>query len=113
MATTKRLCLIYEIQNFANTYLGKVTKLQGNGLFRFGVLSHLLGWRWKTPPVLIGLSLLEVYRQWHSFESFELFESSINWVWLSVTLPYLSLDSIGVNYIFLFFVHANYQTNFI
>ena len=46
MATTKRLSLIYEIQNFANAYLGKVTKFQGNGLFCFGVLSHLLGWRW-------------------------------------------------------------------
>ena len=49
MAMTKRLCLIYEIQNFADTYLGKVIKFQGNGSFRFGVLSHLLSWRWKTP----------------------------------------------------------------
>ena len=45
-----RLSLIYEIQNFANTYLGKVTKFQSNELLRFGVLSHLLGLRWKTPP---------------------------------------------------------------
>ena len=45
MAAKKRLSLIYEIQNFANNYLGKVIKFQGNGLFRFGVLSHLLGWR--------------------------------------------------------------------
>ena len=37
--------LIYEIQNFANTYLGKVSKFQGNGLFSFGVLSHSLDWR--------------------------------------------------------------------
>ena len=60
MATKKRLSLIYEIQNFADTYLGKVTKFQGNGLFRFGVLSHLLGWKWKThtpPPALIGLNV--------------------------------------------------------
>ena len=28
MATRKGLSLIYEIQNFANTYLGKVTKFQ-------------------------------------------------------------------------------------
>ena len=58
MATKKCLSLAYEIQNFDNTYLGKVTKFQGNGLFRFGVLSHLLGWRWKHPlpqPVFIGL----------------------------------------------------------
>ena len=65
MATKKRLSLIYEIGNFVNTYLGKVSKFQDNGLFRFGVLSHLLGPRWKTPPlgayrentplVLIGL----------------------------------------------------------
>ena len=33
MATKKRLSLIYESQNFANTYLGNVTKFQGNGLF--------------------------------------------------------------------------------
>ena len=52
MASTKRLSSIYEIQNFANTYLGKVTKFQGNGLFRFGVPSHLLGRRWKTPSPL-------------------------------------------------------------
>ena len=35
MATQKRLSLIYELENFANTYLGKVTKFQGDGLFRF------------------------------------------------------------------------------
>ena len=50
MATTKHLSLIYEIQNFANTYLGKVTKFQGNGLFGFGVLNHLLGYMWNPPP---------------------------------------------------------------
>ena len=50
MATKKRLSLIYELENFANTYLGKVTKFQGDGLFRFGVLNNLLSWRWKTPP---------------------------------------------------------------
>ena len=35
----------------------KLTKFQGASLFRFGVLSHLLGMGWKTPPppVLIGL----------------------------------------------------------
>ena len=49
MATKKRLSLIYELRNFANTYLRKVTKFQGDGLFRFGVLSNLLAWRWKTP----------------------------------------------------------------
>ena len=60
MATKKRLSLIYKIGNFANTYLGKANQFQGNSLFRYGVLSHLLGWRWKTKknkknPVLIGL----------------------------------------------------------
>ena len=51
MATKKRLSLIYELENFANTYLGKVTKFQVDGLFRFGVLNNLLAWRWKhTPP---------------------------------------------------------------
>ena len=57
MAIKKRLSLIYELENFANTYLGKVTKFQVDGLFRFGVLSNLLAWRWKAPPlVLIGLN---------------------------------------------------------
>ena len=51
MATKERPSLIYEIENFANTCFGKVTKFQGNGLLRFGVLSHLLGWRRKTPSV--------------------------------------------------------------
>ena len=50
MATKKHLSLIYELENFVNTYLGKVTKFQGDGLFRFGVLSNLLAWRWNTPP---------------------------------------------------------------
>ena len=30
MATKKRISLIYEIENFADTYLGKVTKFQGS-----------------------------------------------------------------------------------
>ena len=58
MATRKRLFLIYKIENFANTQFWKVTKFQGASLFRCGVLSHLLGMGWKTPPpppVLIGL----------------------------------------------------------
>ena len=38
MATKKRLSLIYELKSFANTYLGKVTKFQGDGLFRFGAI---------------------------------------------------------------------------
>ena len=50
MATTKGLSLICEISNLANAYLGKVAKFQGYGLFRFGVLSTLLAWRWKTTP---------------------------------------------------------------
>ena len=53
MATKKRSSPIYEIQNFANTYLGNVSKFQGNSLFRFGVLNHLLGWRWKTAAPVI------------------------------------------------------------
>ena len=47
MATKKRLSLTYEIENFANT------RFQGNGLLCFGVLSHLLGLRWKTPPPVV------------------------------------------------------------
>ena len=50
MATRKRLFLIYKIENFANTQFWKVTKFQGASLFRCGVLSHLLGMGWKTPP---------------------------------------------------------------
>ena len=50
MATTKGISLICETPNFAGAYLGKVTKFQGYGLSRFGVLSNLLAWRWKTPP---------------------------------------------------------------
>ena len=42
MATRKGPSLIYEIRNFANKYLGNVRTFQGNGSFRFGVLSHLL-----------------------------------------------------------------------
>ena len=51
MATRKRLSLICELPNFANAYLGKVTKFQGYSLLRSGVLSNLQAWRWKTPPL--------------------------------------------------------------
>ena len=62
MATKKLLSLIFDIQNFGNSYLGKVTKFQGNSLLHLGVLSHLLGWMWKTPPplVLIGSNLFDM-----------------------------------------------------
>ena len=39
MATKKRLSPIYELEKFANAFSGKVTKFQGDGLFRFGVLA--------------------------------------------------------------------------
>ena len=55
MATKKRLSLIYELENFANTYLGKVTKFQVDGLFRFGVLSNLLEME-STPLVFNGVN---------------------------------------------------------
>ena len=58
MATTKGLSLICKIPNFANAYLGKVTKFQGYGLFRSGVLSNLQVWRWKTPPPL-GMNMVK------------------------------------------------------
>ena len=35
MVTRKDLSLIYEIQDFADSYLGKVTKFHDNGSFRF------------------------------------------------------------------------------
>ena len=50
MATQKRVCLIHELGNFADTWFRKDTKFQGDGLSRFGVLSHLVGWKWKAPP---------------------------------------------------------------
>ena len=37
MATRNALLLIFELQNFTNTYLGKVTKFQFNYLSRLGV----------------------------------------------------------------------------
>ena len=37
MVTKKQLSLIYELENFADTYLGKVTKFQVDDMFRFGV----------------------------------------------------------------------------
>ena len=35
MATKNRLSLIYEHENLTDTYLGKVTKFHGDGLFCF------------------------------------------------------------------------------
>ena len=79
MATTKRLSLIYEIQNFADTYLRKVTKFQGNGLFRVGVLSHLLCLRLKTLP-LPRANRVKLLREfilsdncWNVFSVFDIF----------------------------------------
>ena len=69
MVTRKRLFLIYKIENFANTQFWKVTKFQGASLFRCGVLSHLLGMGWKTPPpppVLIGLKKMTLKQLKHS-----------------------------------------------
>ena len=43
MATQKRVCLIHELGNFADTWFQRVAKFQGDGLSRFGVLSHLVG----------------------------------------------------------------------
>ena len=51
----KDVSLICEIPNFANAYLGKVTKFQGYRLFRFGVLEQFTGLEVETPPVWIGL----------------------------------------------------------
>ena len=50
MATRKCLFLICEIPNFANAYIGKITKCEGYSLFHFGFLSNLLAGRWKTAP---------------------------------------------------------------
>ena len=58
MATEKDLSLIYEILNFANSYLRKVRKFQGNGLFRFEVLGHLAWGKWKIDRVEIIRILL-------------------------------------------------------
>ena len=55
MATEKRLFLIYEIENFSDAYLEKVTKFQSIGLLCFGVLSHLLVENIPS-PVLLGLN---------------------------------------------------------
>ena len=61
MATQKRVCLIHELGNFAHTWFRKVTKSQGDGLSRFGILSHLVGWKWKAPPqVLIRLKCIYI-----------------------------------------------------
>ena len=67
MATKKHLSLIYELENIFNSYLGKVTKFQVVGLFRFGVLSNLLAWRWKTPPLLVLIGLNNYFDGFTSF----------------------------------------------
>ena len=43
------LSLIFELENFANTQLRKVTKFQGDSLFRSGVLSHYWAGGGKHP----------------------------------------------------------------
>ena len=61
MATRKPLSLICEIPNFANAYLGKVTKFESYSVFRFGVLSNLLDWMWKTtPPPPPGMNRVKI-----------------------------------------------------
>ena len=50
MATKKRLILIFEIENFANTQLWKVTKFGGNQLKTKKVINRQTKFTWKTPP---------------------------------------------------------------
>ena len=50
MATQKRVCLIHEFGNFADTWFRKVTKFQGDGLSRVGVLNHLVAGSGKHLP---------------------------------------------------------------
>ena len=69
MATRKGLSLIYELENFANTFLGKGTKFEGDGLFRFGVLSNLLAWGWKPP----GMNRVKIRVNWTNFCPFTKF----------------------------------------
>ena len=52
MATTNGLSIIYEIQNLTDTYLGKVTKFQGNG---FLSSEPFTGPEVENTPVLLGL----------------------------------------------------------
>ena len=49
MATRKRLFLIFEIENFANTQL-KVTKFGGNRPKTKKVINRQTKFTWKTPP---------------------------------------------------------------
>ena len=50
MATRKRLFLIFEIENFANTQLWKVTKFGGNRSKTKKVINRQTKFMWKTPP---------------------------------------------------------------
>ena len=50
MATKKRLFLIFEIENFANTQLWKVTKFGGNRPKTEKVINRQTKFTWKTPP---------------------------------------------------------------
>ena len=59
MATKKRLPLIYEIENFTDTYLVKLTKFQGNGFAPFWSSEPFTGLEVETPspaPGALGLS---------------------------------------------------------
>ena len=50
MATKKRLFLIFEIENFANIQLLKVTKFGGNRPKTKKVINRQTKFMWKTPP---------------------------------------------------------------
>ena len=49
MATRKRLFLIFEIKNFADTQLWKVAKFGGNRLKTKKVINRQTKFTWKTP----------------------------------------------------------------
>ena len=64
MATKKHLSLIYELETFANTYLGKVTKFQVDDLFLFWSSEQFTGLEVENtlPSVLIGLKSEKKYK---------------------------------------------------
>ena len=54
MGTTKCLSLIYEVQNFGNTYLGKVSKFLGQWLVSFWASEPFTGLEVKKHPPSLG-----------------------------------------------------------
>ena len=116
MATRKLLFLIYKIENFANSQFWKVTKFQGAGLFRCGVLSSKVlklilrpfssiraKYDQKPKPLSLFLTILSVPGNFQgavlTISILKYFREKESWIWFPHMSQLLSPSSFEFWYV--------------